>query len=761
MAELLIELFSEEIPARMQRQAAGDLQRLVTEGLVKTNLTFDSARSYWTPRRLTLVVEGLPLNQPDLREERKGPKVGAPDQAIQGFLRAAGLDSLDQCEQQETPKGAVWIAVVEKKGRAAGAVLSEVMEDAIRALPWPKSMRFAAQQFRWVRPLHRILAVFDGAALSFSFDQGGATLESTGTTSGHRFLSPDAFRVSDFQDYETKLRAAHVILDPVERKQKIAEQLNAAAAQEGLTVKDDPALLEEVTNLVEWPKVLVGRIDDAFMDVPAEALSTSMRAHQKYFSLLRADGSLAPRFAVVANMDPADGGVQIVAGNERVLRARLADAKFFWDQDRATKLEDRLPALEKVIFHAKLGTVAERVDRLANLADALSQYIPDCDSNDARRAARLAKADLTTEMVGEFPELQGIMGRYYALHQNEDPVVAEAIAEHYSPAGPNDACPTAPISVAVSLAEKLDTLVGFWLIDEKPTGSKDPFALRRSALGVIRLLLENNIRVPLMNVIAIAHAGYYVMYGEKHSLRLFNDGRYRRHLPTNEWPGSEDTCLFVDQILFASKKHPLQAHAEDSFVVLPKDFEKRSFAIRSVEKVYSELVSFLIERLRVHLKDSGVSYHVVQAIISLGLGEDDLVRLVARVHALKAFLESEDGANLLTAYRRAANILRAEEKKDGTTYTGRPDPALFAEAEETALAGALEQAETTALAQVKAEAFGAAMAALAGLRQPVDAFFDTVTVNADDPALRRNRLILLARIRSVMGQLADFGQIEG
>ncbi|WP_420722542.1 glycine--tRNA ligase subunit beta [Hwanghaeella sp. LZ110] len=735
MAELLIELFSEEIPARMQRQAAGDLQRLVTDGLTKANLTFDETRIYWTPRRLTLVVEGLPTRQPDLREEKKGPKVGAPDQAVQGFLRSAGLDSLDQCEQQDTPKGPVWIAVVEKKGGASADVLPSLIEAAIRALPWPKSMRFAAQSFRWVRPLHRILAVFDGAALAGDFDLGGATVAFSNTSSGHRFLSPEPFTVLNFSDYIAKLREAHVVLDPEERKQAILDGLRSAADREGLTVKDDPALLEEVTNLVEYPDVLIGKIDDEFMDVPAEALSTSMRAHQKYFSLIRPDGSLAPRFAVVANMKAADGGAKIIAGNERVLRARLADAKFFWDQDRATKLEDRVEDLKKVVFHAKLGTVAERVERIAALAAELSKYIPDCDPVDACRAAKLAKADLTTEMVGEFPELQGIMGRYYALAQNEKPAVADAIAHHYSPAGPNDACPTAPLSVAVALAEKLDTLVGFWLIDEKPTGSKDPFALRRAALGVIRLILENGIKVNLN--------------------RVFLD---QFIILSKESDARSDRISLEAQLEAGVAKPRLPIHMADE-VAFHSDESATHVYTRFNDKI-SDLLSFFADRLRVHLKDEGVSHSLIQALFALG-DEDDLVRLVARVHALKAFLESEDGANLLTAYRRAANILRAEEKKDGTTYFGKPDSALFATPEETALAAALDAAEGKVKACIKTEDFAGAMAALAGLRQPVDAFFEAVIVNAEEADLRQNRLLLLARIRSVMGTLADFGQIEG
>lgn len=722
MAELLIELFSEEIPARMQKQAAGDLKRLICDGLKKANLDFSSAECFWTPRRLTLVVDGLPLSQPDLREEKKGPKVGAPEQAVQGFLRSAGLDSLDQCEQRETPKGAVWFAVVEKKGRPAWQVLVDILQSAISALPWAKSMKWANGTKRWVRPLHSIICVIDGKTIPFEVDiendqayfdpSEPAYLDSMESlrgkdgvivagdmTSGHRFLSPTPFSVTSFEDYKAKLTAAHVILDPAERRQKIAEDLDAQAKAQGLSIKDDPALLDEVTNLVEWPAVLIGKIDDEFMDVPPEVLSTSMRAHQKYFSLQKADGSMAANFAVVANMQAEDGGDKIRAGNERVLRARLADAKFFWDQDRATALEDRLDALEKVIFHARLGSVAERVDRLANSADVLSQYIEGCDSNDARRAARLAKADLTTEMVGEFPELQGLMGRYYALHQNEDAAVADAVAQHYSPAGPNDACPTAPISVAVALAEKIDTLVGFWLIDEKPTGSKDPFALRRAALGIIRLVLENKVRLPLVHVVSEV-AG---LYGE-------------------------------------------QGHVSVNVAELPK--------------IASDLLSFFADRLRVHLKDEGVSHDLIQALFALG-DEDDLVRLVARVHALKSFLESEDGANLVTAYRRAANILRAEEKKDEATFTGKPEESAYAQDEEKALGVALETAAASAKSAIEAEDFAGAMAALADLRQPVDTFFDAVTVNAEDPALRRNRLELLARIRAVMGQLADFGQIEG
>ncbi|MEQ8604681.1 MAG: glycine--tRNA ligase subunit beta [Marivibrio sp.] len=726
MAELLLELFSEEIPARMQRQAAEDLKRLVLQGLKDAALEHGPARCYWTPRRLALVVEGLPTEQPDSREERKGPKVGAPDKAVEGFLKSCGLSSLEQCEQRDTPKGPVWFAVIEKRGGKSADVLPGLIVDAIRQLPWPKSMRFADQTFRWVRPLHSILGVFAGGVLSGELDLGvkkpyqipplrdeqgraipntGAVdlpdkLEFTNVTAGHRFLAPEPFAVTGFDDYAARLRAAEVILDPEERREAIDADLRAAADREGLTVKDDPALLDEVANLVERPVVLVGRIDDQFMDVPDEALTASMRGHQKYFSLVRPDGTLAPRFAAVANMLADDGGEAIRGGNERVLRARLADAKFFWDQDRAVKLEDRLPSLGKVIFHAKLGTVAERVERIASLAEVIAGRVKGCPANEARRAARLCKADLVSEMVGEFPELQGIMGRYYALEQNEPESVAQAIAEHYSPAGPNDACPSAPVSVALALAEKIDTLVGFWLIDEKPTGSKDPFALRRAALGVIRLVLENGVRLPLSKLIGEA-AGLY---------------------------------------------------AEQPHV---------SFDVRDLPGLAGDLLGFFADRMKAHYRQQGLRHDVVSAVFALE-GEDDLLRLARRVDALTAFVESEDGANLLTAYRRAANILKAEEKKDERSYAGAAiDAGALQLGAEKAVADGLADAEAAVEAALAEERFDGAMTALANLRAPVDAFFDDVTVNAEDPALRANRLALLAKIRGVMGKVADFSAIEG
>ncbi len=695
MAELLLELFSEEIPARMQARAADELKRLVTEKLRAGGLAFTRAEAYVTPRRLALVVDGLPEAQPDLKEERRGPRVGAPDQAVQGFLKANGLASLDQCEQRDTGKGVFWFAVVEKKGGRTADMLPALLAEAIPALPWPKSMRFADQSFRWVRPLHSIIAVFDGAALEGGIDLGGARLAFGNTTQGHRFLAPAPITVSGFEAYRARLAAAKVVLDPAERRATIAAQAEKLAAAEGLRVKPDDGLLDEVVGLVEWPVVLMGRIDEAFMAVPPEVLTTSMRTHQKYFSLLTADGALAPRFLVVANTEAKDGGTAIVAGNERVLRARLADAKFFWDQDLKVKLADRVPALRDIVFHARLGTVADKVARVEALAAELAPMSPGADADAVRRAARLAKADLTSGVVGEFPELQGIMGRYYALHQGETKPVADAIADHYAPLGPNDRCPTAPVSVAVALADKLDTLVGFFAIDEKPTGSKDPFALRRAALGVIRLILENRLRLPLGKVFGIAHR----LFGEQ---RAAAAGR----------------------------------------------FETES------------LLDFFADRLKVALKEQGVRHDLISAVFALG-GEDDLVRLLARVEALETFLDSDDGANLLTAYKRASNIVRIEEKKDGRSYDGGADAALLSAPEEKTLHAALGPAAAASAQALQREDFGGAMAALARLRKPVDDFFDKVTVNCEDASLRANRLRLLSQIRTTLHGVADFSKIEG
>ena len=708
MAELLLELLSEEIPARMQARAADDLKRLAGDGLKAAGLAFTKIETYVTPRRLVLVVDGLPVKQADVEEEKRGPRVDAPEQAVQGFLRANNV-ALDQCEKRKTEKGEFWFTVVRQKGRTTADALKTLLPAIIVNLSWPKSMRWGSGKLRWVRPLSSILCLFDERVVDFTLEPkslkevgslaGIQTLSVVDSekrheiliankTVGHRFLAPQPFEVKDFADYKKKLKAAKVVLDAAERRAIIERDATALARAHGLTFAMDEGLMNEVAGLVEWPVVLMGSIDKAFMDLPPEVLTVSMRQHQKYFRLDDADGNIAPRFVVVANMETADGGKTVIAGNERVLRARLSDAQFFWDQDRKTKLGARIAALNDRVFHANLGTDFDRTDRIRRLAVRLAQNIPGADAAVAERAALLCKADLTTGMVGEFPELQGTMGNYYAINDGEPMEVAMAIADHYSPVGPNDSCPTAPVSVAVALADKIDTLAGFFAIDEKPTGSKDPFALRRAALGVIRLIVENQLRVSLLPI-------------------------------------------FVD----AAKAHNASSDGK-------------------------ELMAFFADRLKVALKDKGVRHDLIDAVFALG-GEDDLVRLLARVEALGKFLATDDGANLLVAFRRAANILKIEEKKDGKAYDGAVDPAKLSQAEEKALADGLAVAEAAIRASLEQEDFAGAMTALAALRAPVDAFFDKVTVNADDPALRANRLRLLARIRAALGGVADFSRIEG
>jgi glycyl-tRNA synthetase beta chain len=683
MAELLLELLSEEIPARMQARAAEDLKRLVGEGLKAAGLDFTDARAFATPRRLTLVVDGLPTARADVSEERRGPRVGAPDQAVQGFLKGAGLASLDQAEKRDTGKGEFWFAVIKKKGGPTAEALPGIVDSAMRALPWPKSMKWGSGSMSWVRPLQSIVALFDGKVLAGEVAPGGqmAPIRFGDTTRGHRFLSKGDIKVAGFADYAAKLEAAHVILDPAERKKIIEAGAEKLCAEAQVSLKSDEGLLDEVIGLVEWPVPMLGTIDGQFMDVPAEVLIVSMKNHQRYFATTKQDGALANRFVVVANMTARDGGKAIVDGNERVLRARLSDAKFFWDQDRKVKLEDRLPALRDVVFHAKLGTQAERVERIARLAAEIARFVPGADAAQVAQAARLCKADLVTGMVGEFPELQGVMGRYYALGEKLPAAVADAIGDHYAPAGPNDRCPSTPVSIAVALADKLDSLISFWSIGEKPTGSRDPFALRRAALGVIRIVIENKVRLPL------------------------------------------------------------------------NDFIKAD-----------DLMAFFAERLKVQVREKGVRHDVVDAIFALG-DEDDLVRLLARVEALQSFLGTDAGKNLLTAYGRAANIVRAEEKKDKTLAArigGAPDVALLEQTEEKTVASALHEVERTLGPALKAEDFAGAMKAFADLRAPIDSFFEKVTVNvADKPDLRLNRLRLLNQIRATMDSVADFSRIEG
>jgi glycyl-tRNA synthetase beta chain len=699
MAELLIELLSEEIPARMQARACEDLARLVCDSLKGAGLTWSAARGFATPRRLALVVDGLPLTTPDRTEEVKGPRVGAPDQAIQGFLRKLGEGrTLADCETRSDGKSESWIFVRRIPGIATSSAAAAAIAAAVAQFPWPKSMRWATNRQPWVRPLHAIVAVLDGATIPGDVDLGGDRIAFGSRTTGHRFLSPEPFDVADFAAYRDGLRAAHVILDPGERRAAIAAQAKAAAGTLGLVLKDDPGLLDEVTGLVEWPVAHVGRIDDAFMELPPEVLATSMRAHQRYFTLLHPDGRTAPHFVVVANMrtDPA-GTANIVTGNERVLRARLSDARFFWEQDRKARLDARVPALKDRIFYAGLGSLEDKAVRLQVLAGDLAAYVPGCDRAAAQRAGLLAKGDLTTGMVGEFPELQGTMGRYYARADGEADAVADALRDHYAPQGPHDRCPSAPVSVAVALADKLDTLTGFFAIGEKPTGSKDPFALRRAALGVIRLVVENRLRVPLVAAFGAA-------------LRL----------------------------------HGRDAAADAARAGSPG----------------ADLLAFFADRLKVALREKGVRHDLIDAVFALG-GEDDLVRLLARVDALGAFLGGEDGANLLIAFRRGANIVAIEEKKDKLRHDGPVSASDLILDEERALEAALRDAGPVVDAALEREDFGAAMAALAGLRGPVDAFFAKVTVNDPAPALRANRLRLLSRIRATLGQVADFTRIEG
>ena len=695
MPELLIELLSEEIPARMQLRAAKSFAEHLSERLNTAGLAHESIHGYATPRRIAAVVLGLPGKQPDVTEERRGPRTDAPDKAIQGFLKSNGLKSAKLAQVRSLDKGDFFFAVRTVRGQATASVLPGLIQDAVQALGWPKSMRWAEGQLRWVRPLHAVLAVFGGKALPGGLAlAGGNSIGFGNDTQGHRFLAPRTFKVRSFADYEAKLLKAKVIVDPSERRAEILKQAKRRIARSKLKLMDDPALLDEVTGLVEWPVVLMGQIDPQFMDLPPEVLTTSMRAHQKYLSLLDAKGRLANRFLLVANMETKDKGRTIVAGNERVLRARLADARFFWDQDRKQPLASRTPRLRDIVFHEKLGTLDEKVDRMQALATEIADYVPGADKDRVRSAARLAKADLVTGMVGEFPELQGVMGRYYALHDGEHKDVAQAIAEHYSPLGPGDTCPKAPVSVAVALADKIDTLVGFFAIGETPTGSKDPYALRRTALGIIRLILENRLRLPLMKAFDLA-----------------------------------------------SLSAPMAQRSD-------------------WRAVAGELLDFFADRLKVALRDQGVRHDLITAVFVVG-GEDDLVRLLARVSALESFLKTDDGANLLVAYRRAANIVRIEEKRDKRAYDEDVDPTAMRQEEERELFRALGAASAAARSAISAENFKAAMTALAALRAPVDSFFDKVTVNVEARDVRANRLRLLARIRATLDRVADFSKIEG
>ena len=738
MPDLLIELFSEEIPARMQARAAEDFKRMVTEGLVEAGLTYASAGAFHTPRRLALTVDGLLAESPATREERKGPRTDAPDQALAGFLRSTGL-SKDQLEARDDKKGQVWFAVIEKPGRPAAEIVAEVLEATIRNFPWPKSMRWGAGNLKWVRPLHSILCILSDESGSEVVPLDIEGIVSGDRTAGHRFMAPAAFSVTSFADYEAKLKNAFVILSAKERAEKIWHDATQMTFALGLEVVPDKGLLAEVAGLVEWPVVLMGDIGGEFLGLPAEVLKTSMKEHQKFFSVRNAANKIV-RFITVANRETEDDGATILAGNQKVLAARLADAKFFWENDlriATTDITQWTDKLSDVTFHRELGSQAERIDRIAALSRKLADVVG-ADPDDAETAARIAKADLSSEMVYEFPELQGVMGEYYAQHAQLSDEIAAVAREHYQPLGPSDEVPSAPLSVAVALADKIDTLSGFWAIDEKPTGSKDPFALRRAALGVIRLILNNDLRLPL---------DFYV------------DAQLLRHkIDVNEQ--AEKTLL--NSVLQEIAKHGVFSSAVRAVV---DQFE--GDAPEWVEKVKKhtpdtsdDLLAFVHDRLKVFLRDQGIRHDVIDASLAMP-NSDDLALLVKRAAALQGFLGTEDGENLTQGFKRAHNILKQAEEKDGVEYSFGLDPKLAEVDEERALFEALDKAEAAITPAMQSEDFGTAMAAMSKLRQPIDAFFETVQVNAESQVLRRNRLNLLHRISEICLSVADLTLIDG
>ncbi len=748
MPDLLLELFSEEIPARMQRRAAEDLRKLVTDALVEAGFIYEGAKAFVTPRRLALTVNGIPARSADVREEKKGPRVGAPEAAIAGFLKGAGLSSIAEAKVQPDKKGDFYVAVISKPGRAATEVLAEALPKMIREFPWPKQMRWGAASadagsLRWVRPLHAITATFGPETEDpevIRFDVGGVAAGDT--TWGHRFMAPAAITVKRFDDYEASLARAKVVLDPERRKDIILHDARDRAFALGLELIEDEALLEEVAGLNEWPVVLVGSFDEAFLAIPPEVIRTTIRVNQKCFVLRDpATGKLANRFVITANVEADDGGREIVAGNQRVIRSRLSDAKYFWETDQrdlpdhdtekmrgaaarlnldlAKPLDQRMAKLAStgVVFHEKLGTQGERVERLVRLAAEIAPLVG-ADPELAKRAAALAKADLPTEMVGEFPELQGLMGRYYATAQGEHPSVAAAIEEHYKPQGPGDRVPTDPVAIAVALADKLDILVGFWAIDEKPTGSKDPYALRRAALGIIRIVLENRLRLAL-------------------------GGTINAHVP----------AVAIAAAVRAKPEFFAEFGGADASPAMLADL----YYIDGTRLV-ADLLAFFADRLKGQLREQGARHDLVDAVFALG-NQDDLLLIVRRVEALGAFLDSESGKALLAGYRRATNILRDEEKKSGQRIEGATEAGTVPE--EIALNEAITMAETEVEESLREEDFAAAMDAMSGLRGPVDAFFEKVLVNDPDPAIRQNRLRLLNRIRAATLKVADFSKIGG
>ena len=729
MPDLLLELFSEEIPARMQAKAAEHLKSLVTNGLVEAGLTYASAASFATPRRLCLVVDGLSANSPTTTEERKGPRVDAPEAAIEGFLRGAGV-SRDALETREDKKGEIYVARITHQGRDAADIIAELVPSVIRNFQWPKSMRWGAGSLRWVRPLHSILCLLTDEAgarvVPFEVDD----IVAGDKTRGHRFMAPDAFAVSSFEDYEAKLKRAHVILRADERADAIWHEASQMAFAAGLELVEDRGLLAEVAGLVEWPVVLMGEIGADFLNLPPEVLQTSMKEHQKFFSVKNPKTGRIERFVTVANRITADEGATILAGNQKVLSARLSDAKFFWENDLRVAKSDITQwtqSLENVTFQAKLGSQAARIERIAELAAELAPIVG-ADADQARQAAKIAKADLSSEMVYEFPELQGLMGRYYAAEAGYAPEIAAVAQEHYQPLGPSDDVPNAPLSVAVALADKIDTLTGFWAIDEKPTGSKDPYALRRAALGVIRLVLDNGVRGVL---------------------------------EASLWNSVVTNSIQAEWISGLQNPNPqeVQYLQQNGFPEFSREFWA-THNRQQTRDIADDLLSFFHDRLKVHLRDEGIRHDVIDACLSMA-GNDDLALVVARARAVQAVLSTDDGENLIQGYRRANNILTQAEAKDGVEYRFGADMKFAETDEERALFAALAAARDAANPALASEDFATAMAALAALRGPIDAFFEKVQVNADSEIVRRNRLNLLHEIVETCGKVADLSRIEG
>jgi glycyl-tRNA synthetase beta chain len=807
MPQLLLEILSEEIPARMQARAEADLVKALMDRLTAAGLIPEGIKGFSGPRRLVAVAEGLPVKSADVSEDIQGPKEGAPDAAIQGFMKKAGLKSISEAHLHDVPKkGRIYVAHVRKPGRETASLIAEMVPAIIRDFHWPKSMRWAPNprnpsgDLRWVRPISRILCTFDGEVVPFEIEG----IKSDCWTEGHRVMGRGPFKVRRFDDYAEVLKnKGHVVLDREERKEIILTDAKAICAAQNLELVEDLGLLEEVAGLAEHPVVIIGDMDKSFLDLPPEVIKLSMRTHQKYFAVrdpARKDGGLAPKFIVVANLEAADGGTKIAEGNARVLSARLNDARFFWDNDRKVSLESRFDKLGQIVFHEKLGSVKDKAERVMALAKELAPKVG-ADPALAERAAKLAKCDLVSDMVGEFAELEGVMGRYYALgdaglagsplrlatktsrstspasggggqsdrgdvlHHEVGEVdrargardgggaaalseanaraVADAVRDHYKPKGPSDEVPSNPVSVAVALADKFDTLFGFWAVNETPTGSKDPFALRRAALGVIRVLLDNNVRLRFFDQ-------WTVKPWAKLMSKVASDAKIKG---IEGLSGLRELGFSDETVRKLQASAARDAHAEQ--------FSKEAVeaSVGDARAKLTNLLAFFADRLKVHLREQGARHDLIDAVFALG--EDDLVLIVKRVEALGAFLETDDGKNLLAGSKRAANILKAEEKKDGAAISGAADPNLFELPEEKALSAALAKAAPAAAAALEKEDFAGAMKALSALRVSVDAFFDKVTVNAEKPELRANRLRLLSEIRDALGKVADFSRVEG